>query len=282
MERKNMFDPYLQHEAEIIERIQETDDIFTIKLRFTDPEFNKAYSFHPGQFNMLYLYGVGEVAISIVSDPTEHEMYSHTIRVVGRMTKGLSKLKEGERIGVRGPFGRGWPVEEAQGKDVVFVTGGLGCAPVVAGINYVVQRRSEYGKLKILQGIKQPSDLIYQDRYDAWRKQPDTEVLLSADKGGENWVWRTGFVTSCIEGLDIDPANSIGMTCGPEPMMRIAALALAKKGLAENDIYLSMERNMHCGIGHCGHCQFGSALICKDGPVFPFAEIKDLICKPGF
>ena len=148
-ERAYMIDPYLQQEAEIVERVQDAPDIFTLRLRFTDSKVNQAYSFQPGQFNMLYLYGVGEVAISIVSNPDEHDLYSHTIRAVGKVTKGLELLQAGDRIGVRGPFGRGWPLESAKNKNVVIVTGGLGCAPVVAAINYIMLHRDQYKKVKI-------------------------------------------------------------------------------------------------------------------------------------
>lgn len=275
-------DPYLQHEVEIVKRTQDSSDIFTLWLRFTDPKVNEEYCFLPGQFNMLYLYGVGEVAISIVSDPEEHGMYAHTIRAVGRTTRGLAQLKEGDRLGVRGSFGNCWPVEEAKGKDVIVVTGGLGCAPVVAAINYMFSHRENYNKIKVLQGVRHIDDFIYRDRYAKWEKQPETEVIISADNGGVNWPFSTGFVTESIKDLDVDPNNTITMMCGPEGMMRVASKAAIEKGLSEDSIYLSMERNMHCGIGHCGHCQFGSEFICKDGPIFTYAEIKDLLSQKGF
>ena len=155
---------HLPAEAEIVERIQESPSIFTLRLRFTDPAIRAAYRFAPGQFNMVYLHGAGEVAISIVSDPERSDLLDHTIRAVGRVTEGLSALRAGARIGLRGPFGRGWPVEEAQGRDVVVVTGGLGCAPVVSAINYILERRERFGQLTIVQGVKHADDLIWRER----------------------------------------------------------------------------------------------------------------------
>jgi len=275
-------DPYLQQEVEIVKRTQDTPHVFTVWLRFTDPEVNKQYSFMPGQFNMLYLYGVGEVAISIVSDPEERGLYAHTIGAVGRTTRGIAQLKKGDRLGVRGPFGNSWPIEEAKGKDVVVVTGGIGCAPVVAAINYMFAHRNEYKKIKILQGVRHADDFFYRDRYAKWEKQQNTEVIISADKGSTGWPFGTGFVTERIKDLDVDINNTISMMCGPEIMMKVASKALIERGLPEDTIYLSMERSMHCGIGHCGHCQFGSDFICKDGPIFTYDKIKDLLSQKGF
>lgn len=275
-------DPLLPHEAEIVERIQNSRTIFTIRLQFTDPEHRKRYSFHPGQFNMLYLYGVGEAAISIVSDPEDEGLHDHTIRIVGRVTKGLAKLKEGDRIGIRGPFGRGWPIEKVLGKDIVIVTGGLGCASAVSVLNYIMQRHKQFGKIKILQGIKHSDDMIFRERYSRWEKTPDTEVFIAADESGPQWPFYTGRVTGFIERLDIDFESAFSMMCGPEGMIEVAAQALIEKNMSEDNIFVSMERNMHCAIGHCGHCQYGGSFICKDGPVFPYSKIKSLFHHAGF
>jgi sulfhydrogenase subunit gamma (sulfur reductase) len=186
-------------EAEVIERIQETPSIFTLRLRFTDPEVQHNYRFVPGQFNMLYLYGVGEIPISIVSDPRDEHILDHTIRNVGRVTAGFAKLQVGERIGVRGPFGRGWPLTEAEGKNVVVITGGLGCAPVVSVIHYVLRRRDRFRRLIIMQGVKHADDLIWREQYQAWAKLPDTQVLLAADQGGPLWPWRVGHVPDLFD-----------------------------------------------------------------------------------
>jgi NAD(P)H-flavin reductase len=277
-----MPDAYLPQEAQIIERIEESPGLFTLRLRFTDPQVQSAYQFEPGQFNMLYLHGVGEIPISIVSDPKDELIFEHTIRAVGRVSNAMSCLKPGGFIGVRGPYGRGWPLQAAEQRDVVVVTGGLGCAPVVSVINYIAHRRERFGKLNIVQGVKHSSDFIWRERYDHWREMPDTTVLLAADRGEPIWPWHIGRVTDLFEQLDFDPAHVSVMLCGPEGMMRVVVRQMLDRKVAESDIWLSMERNMQCAVGHCGHCQYGGKFICKDGPVFSFTELKPLFGKAGF
>ena len=274
--------PYQPYEAIILERIQEAPDLFTLRLKFTDQEIQDTYEFEPGQFNMLYLYGVGEVPISIVSDPDDSHVIDHTIRVVGRVTRGMTNLKTGDRIGVRGPYGRGWPMLESKQKDIVVVTGGLGCAPVVSVINYIEQRRSEYGHLNIVQGVKHTADFIWSERYDKWREMPGTRVLLAADVGEALWPWHVGPVTSLFDRLEFDPDNVAVMMCGPEGMMRVVCDHMLDKNVSTEQLFLSMERNMQCAIGHCGHCQYGSKFICKDGPVFSFDKVRNLFQTKGF
>jgi NAD(P)H-flavin reductase len=240
------------------------------------------YSFAPGQFNMVYLYGVGEIAISIVSDPEYERLYDHTIRVVGRVSKGLAQLKSGDRVGIRGPFGRGWPLDEIEGRDVLIITGGLGCAPVVSVINYIIKRRERFGRLMIMQGVKHSDDLLWQERYEQWSQLPNTHVIVAADKGDKEWPWRIGPVIHMFDELKLDPQQTVAMMCGPEGMMKAAMVHLLKQGMAEDDIFMSMERNMQCAVGHCGHCQYGSHFICKNGPVFSFNEIKAIFGVEGF
>ncbi len=275
----------IQHEVEIVEKVEESPSVFTFRLRFTDPKVRQEYSFMPGQFNMVYLYGVGEVAISIVSDPACHVdecLYDHTFRVVGRVTRGLANLNQGDRLGIRGPFGNGWPVDEAENKDVIVVTGGLGCAPSVSAVNYIHARRENYGALKIFQGVKCSGDLIYCDLYKKWDQVENTKVFLSSDEADPKWEWNIGSVVENLAHLEIDPHKTICMMCGPEGMMKAAAEVLLMKKINADDIHLSMERNMKCGIGQCGHCQFGSQFVCKDGPVFTYTKIKELLGVKGF
>jgi len=273
----------LPHTVEVVERIQETPTIFTLRLRFVDQKQQQDYRFQPGQFNMLYLHGIGEIPISIVSDPADEALFDHTIRVVGRVTKGLSHLQTGDQIGIRGPFGRGWPLKTALGKDVILVTGGLGCAPVVSVIRYVIRRRDLFGRLVIMQGVKRADDLIWREQYTQWEALHDTQVILAASEEKQaSWPWHTGHVTNLMDKAHFNPANAIAMMCGPEPMMRAAIEPLLREGVPENDLWLSMERNMQCAIGHCGHCQYGDKFICKDGPVFPYAEIKHLFGQAGY
>lgn len=275
-------DPYLPNAAQIIQRRQETPDIFTLALKFADEKLHQTYHFQPGQFNMLYLYGVGEVAISIASDPEEKNLYYHTIRQVGQITQGLAQLHEGDYLGVRGPFGVGWPLQQAIGKDVLIITGGLGCAPAVSAIHYIVKRRSQYGKLMILQGVKHSHDLLFREQYAQWSRLPNTQVFLAANQSGAHWPWLTGYVTQFIPDLTFDINNAIVMMCGPEAMMHAAIQPLNQRGLTDEKIYINMERNMECALGHCGHCQFGGQFVCKDGPVLGYPVIKHLFGRKGF
>lgn len=274
--------PYLPQTARIAERRQESDTVFTLRLRFEDSATRAQYRFAPGQFNMVYLFGVGEVPISIVSDPEETGLFDHTIRVVGRVTEGLAALKTGDCVGIRGPYGRGWPLAAAEGRDLLIVTGGLGCAPVVSVIQYAIRRRHRFGRLVIIQGVKHSADLIYRRQYEEWASVPDTTVRIAANVSAGHWPWHVGPVTELIEQAEIDPAGTVAMMCGPEGMMIAAAQILRQKGMAEGALHFSMERNMQCAIGHCGHCQFGGQFVCRNGPVFSYAEIEALLGVRGF
>lgn len=274
-------DPYLIQSATIADKIREAEGIDTFRLRFVDEQVRRTYRFAAGQFNMVYLFGVGEVAISIVSDPDEPEFLDHTIRVVGRVTKSIARLQPGDDLGIRGPFGRGWPLDDAQGKDVVIVTGGLGCAPVVGAIEYIFRRRSRYGAMKILHGVKTPHDLLYRERFDAWRRHPDTEVLLASDQPDKTWRYHVGVVTELFEQVAIDPTRAMVLMCGPEIMMRLGVPILIQRGIPATAIYVSLERHMECGIGLCGHCQLGPYFLCKDGPVIRYDRVAPWLGRVG-
>lgn len=268
-----MVNPYLIHPATIIEKIREAEDISTYRLRLNDENARRNFRFLAGQFNMVYRFGVGEVAISIVSDPDEPEFLDHTIRAAGRVTKAIADLQSGDVLGLRGPFGEGWPLEEARGRNLVIVTGGLGCAPVVGAIEYIFRRRNQYGTVKILHGVKTPHDLLYRERFNAWRRHPDTEVLLTSDQPDKTWSYHIGVVTELFERVSIDSAKSLVLMCGPEIMMRLGVPILMRRGIPETAIYLSLERHMECGIGLCGHCQMGPYFLCKDGPVMRYDQV---------
>jgi len=269
-------------EVEVVRRVQETTSIYTLHLAFTDPEAARGFEFRPGQYNMLYLYGVGEVPISMVSDPEAEGPVEHTIRAVGRVTRGLERLQVGDRLGLRGPYGRGWPLEAAEGRDVVVVTGGLGCAPVVSMIRYVMERRERFGRLVILQGVKHTDDLIWRRQYERWQAAPNTQVLLASDIGGPNWPYHVGKVTVLFSQAGIDPTRSIVMLCGPEPMMKASIDRLLALKVPPEALWLSIERNMQCGIGHCGHCQVGPYFVCQDGPVFHYPQLRPWLGVTGF
>jgi len=273
--------PYLIQPATIVEKIREAEDIDTYRLRFVDEQVRRSYRFAAGQFNMIYLFGVGEVAISIVSDPDEPESLDHTIRAVGRVTKAIAQLQPGDELGIRGPFGHGWPLEAIRGKDIVIVTGGLGCAPVVGAIEYVFRRRNQYGNVNILHGVKTPHDLLFRERFDAWRRQPDTQVLLTSDQPDKTWHYHVGVVTELFEQVAVDPARTVVLMCGPEIMMRLGAPILIARGVPAAAIHVSLERHMECGIGLCGHCQMGPYFLCKDGPVMSYDRVAGCLGQSG-
>lgn len=273
--------PYLIQAATIVDKIREAEGIDTYRLRFVDEQVRRSFRFAAGQFNMVYLFGVGEVAISIVSDPDEPQCLDHTIRVVGRVTNAMARLQPGDELGLRGPFGQGWPLDGAQGNDVVIVTGGLGCAPVVGAIEYIFRRRTQYGSVKILHGVKTPHDLLYRERFDAWRRHPDTEVLLTSDQPDKTWRYHIGVVTELFEQVRVDPARTIVLMCGPEIMMRLGVPILMQRGIPATAIYVSLERHMECGIGLCGHCQMGPYFLCKDGPVMRYDRVAPWLGRTG-
>ncbi|MFZ9035529.1 MAG: FAD/NAD(P)-binding protein [Francisellaceae bacterium] len=277
-------DAYTPFEAEILENFTDAPDIFTLRMRLCDPKQRHQYRFKPGQFNMIYLYGVGEVAISIVNDREfDDEVFEHTIQIVGRITRGMSRLKPEDRVGIRGPFGTSWPLDKAKGKDVVIMTGGLGNAPLVAATEAILKHREQYGKIYVIEGVRHSQGLIYRDKYSRWNTMPDTKVMITATEGAffGDWRWYRGFVTAAIDDLDIDYANTVVMSVGPEIMMKNVASCFIDRGMAPEDVYVSLERSMKCGIGHCGHCQMGCEFICKDGAVYAYGRVSELLHTEG-
>ena len=255
----------------------ETDDTFTLEL--APAERDGSLSFLPGQFNMIYVFGVGEVPISISSDPQNTRTIQHTTRVVGWVTKSMGRLKKGDAVGVRGPFGSHWPVEEAEGRDIVIVTGGIGLAPLRPALYYLMAQREKFHKIVLLYGARTPEDILYRRELERWRSKFDLEIQVTVDRGTREWRGNVGVVTTMIGRAPFDSTNAVALACGPEVMMRFAVMELQRRGLPSDRIYLSMERNMKCAIGFCGHCQYGPAFICKDGPVFRFDRIESIFSK---
>lgn len=243
----------------IVSRRRDTSDTFTLSL-------DRALPFAPGQFNMIYLFGVGEVAISISGDPGKPLV--HTIRAVGAVTRRIATLRRGDVLGVRGPFGNPWPMDAARGGDLLFVAGGLGLAPLRPAIVHALTHRSDYRRVTILCGARTPADLLYPKELARWSRREDVGVFVTVDRAGPDWMGHAGVITSLIPTIAFDPAAGTAFVCGPEVMMRFAARELGKRGVREERIYLSLERNMKCAVGTCGHCQLGPAFVCKDGPVF--------------
>jgi NAD(P)H-flavin reductase len=256
---------------------KETHDTYTLELKPAGG--TGEHRFKAGQFNMLYKFGVGESAISISGDPTSPNPLIHTIREVGTVTKAMSKLKAGDTIGVRGPFGSCWPVQEAVGKDVLIIAGGIGLAPLRPVIYQVLADRRKYGKVYLFYGTRTPEDLLYRAELEKWRARFDMEVLVTVDRASSDWHGNVGVVTTLLKKVTIDPDDTVAMICGPEIMMRFVAMDLIKKDVGLDRIYVSMERNMKCGIGLCGHCQYGPTFICKDGPVYTYDQVIELLAR---
>ncbi|MGA3000663.1 MAG: FAD/NAD(P)-binding protein [Acetobacteraceae bacterium] len=253
---------------------RETHDITTLELA---PVTGERPDYQPGQFNMLYVFGIGEVAISVSGDPAASGSYVHTVRDVGVVSGAIARLGAGATLGLRGPYGTPWPVEAAEGNDVVFVAGGLGLAPLRPAIYHVLARREQYGRVVILYGTRSPSDILFRHEVERWRRRLDLEVLVTVDRADADWRGDVGVVPRLIARAGFDPHSSVGMVCGPEVMMRFTANALSAAGVGSERIYLSMERNMKCAIGLCGHCQFGPDFVCKDGPVMRYDRIADIM-----
>lgn len=257
-----------------VQRVRrETHDTFTLELRPADS--SRALPFAPGQFNMLYMFGVGEVPISISGDPSHPERIVHTTRVVGTVTKAMYALKANDYLGVRGPFGTPWPLDKAQGNDVMVIAGGIGLAPLRPAVYRLLAQREKFGKIVILSGTRTPADILFRREMEQWRSRFDIDVFTTVDRAMTGWKGNVGVVTTLIARAPVDPQNSIAMVCGPEVMMRFTVMELQKRGIGTDRIYVSMERNMKCGVGLCGHCQYGPSFVCKDGPVYPFDRIKD-------
>jgi len=270
-------DPMLPTPHRIQRVKQETDDTFTLELLPVDS--TTRFSFAPGQFNMLYVFGVGEVPISISSNPDDAPVLKHTTRVVGTVTKAMRKLKRGDVIGIRGPFGTHWPVEEASSRDVVIIAGGIGLAPLRPALYRLMAERPRYHKIVLLYGTRTPEDMLYRHELEQWRGKFDLEIQVTVDRAASTWRGNVGVVSTMIPRAPFDPSNTLAMICGPEVMMRFTVMELLKRGVAAERIYLSSERNMKCGIGFCGHCQFGPTFVCKDGPVFAYSRIAPILGK---
>ncbi len=250
----------------------DSSDTFTMEMSSVDPE--RICRFKPGQFNMLYAHGVGEVPISISGDPSRPDTLVHTTREVGIVTRALRALRPGDMVGVRGPFGNSWPVESVEGSDIVLVAGGIGLAPLRPVIYHVMAERRRYGRFLLLYGTRTPEDILFKKELQRWRAQFDMEVYITVDRAAGGWRGNVGVVPNLIRRAPFSPSEAIAMICGPEVMMRYSVQELVSRGVAKSSVFLSMERNMKCGIGLCGHCQWRSELICRDGPVYSFDKVE--------
>lgn len=270
-------DPMVPRPFRIVRVQKELSDTFTFDLVAQD---GKPLAFRPGQFNMLYVFGVGEVPISISGDPAVPEVLVHTIRAVGTVTRAMWTMKAGQTLGVRGPFGSGWPVDAARGGDVVVVAGGIGLAPLRPLIHRLLAARGSFNRVLILYGARTPEDILYAREVKAWRARFDLSVQVTVDRATGGWSGPVGVVTRLINAGGFEAPSTTAFVCGPEVMMRAACDALTRKGVPAERVWISMERNMKCALGFCGHCQWVGAFVCKDGPIFPYASVAERLPLP--
>jgi NAD(P)H-flavin reductase len=253
---------------------EDTHDTFTLELDVAGRGTSWAYE--PGQFNMLYVFGVGEVPISISGDLGGRTL-EHTTREVGAVTRALRRVRRGDSIGVRGPFGAPWPVAQAAGRDVVLIAGGIGLAPLRPIVREIARRRQDFGRVVLLYGTRTPPDVLFGRELAQWRSEFRITVEVTVDRATQPWPGHVGVVTNLVPRAPFDPPNALAFLCGPEIMMRFAAAALVKRGLDDGRIFVSLERNMKCAVGVCGHCQLGPTFVCRDGPVFPWPRVRRLL-----
>jgi NAD(P)H-flavin reductase len=269
-------------------RSRETSDVVTLEFDASDAsvagDAGAGMSagvgwngFAAGQFNMLYAFGVGEIPVSLSGDPADPRRIVHTVRGVGPVSRALAAARRGRQIGLRGPYGSRWPLQESLGRDVLIVAGGLGLAPLRPVLLHVLRHRASYGRVALLCGARTPQDLLFRRELDGWRRLPGLQVRVAVDRAGPDWEGDVGVVTRQFAKVRFDPLEAIAMVCGPEIMIRAAALALENLGVEADRVHVSMERNMQCAIGQCGHCQFGPRFVCRDGPVFAYSEVAAMM-----
>jgi NAD(P)H-flavin reductase len=268
-------DPMVPRIARVTRRTRELPDTVTLDLVATDGAPLMRYD--PGQFTMMYVFGVGEIPVSISGDAADPTRLVQTVRAVGKVSEAVTRLAAGDTLGVRGPYGTAWPVAEGYGRDVVVVAGGLGLAPLRPALYQLQAERQRFGKLVLLYGTRRPEDILFRRQLESWRRQLDMEIVVTVDHANTEWRGHVGVVTRLIPRLNIDTGNAMALVCGPEIMMRFAASALHDIGMTDDTIHLSLERNMKCAVGLCGHCQFAGSFVCKDGAVMRYDAVRRLL-----
>ncbi len=266
-------DLYLPVMSEVreVKRLTELETLYTIAL----PD-GRDLGHAPGQFVEVSVFGVGEAPFSVSSSPTLKGVFELGIRKVGLLTEKLAELKPGDKVGIRGPFGHGIPLDDFRGKDVLIIAGGIGLVPMRSLINYVLDRRDEFGRLIICYGSRSDRELLFTDEIAAWQKDPDVDFHVTVDRGSPAWKGKVGVITTLIPGLDLDLGKTVCCVCGPPVMYRFVLMALKSRGLSDQAIYMSLERRMKCGVGKCGHCQINHSYVCQDGPVYHYPDLKSL------
>jgi anaerobic sulfite reductase subunit B len=253
-------------------RRRETHDTWTLRL---EPVAGEGLRVRPGQFTMVYAFGIGEVPISFSGD--SRGPLVHTVRAVGPVTTAICAARRGSLLGLRGPFGNSWPVEDAAGGDVVIVAGGIGLPPLRPALYEILHHRRDYGEVALLYGARTPADLVFRAEFERWSTRDDLQFGVTVDSAESGWSGKVGVVPKLVAAARFDPGSTTALIVGPEIMMRFSAQALIDRGVSPERIYVSMERNMQCGMGHCGHCQLGPTLICRDGPVYRYDYLEPLL-----
>ena len=261
--------------ATIVEIKDEIEDVKTFYLEFDNPEVEKSFKFRSGQFVMLTVFGAGESAISLPASP-ENDRFHLSIKCVGKVTNALHRLEAGDKVGLRGPFGNGFPFEELKGKNLIYVAGGIGLIPLRSSIVHALQHRDDFGRIIVLLGARTPGDLIYQYNIEEWLKIDGFECYVTVDQANPEWKGETGYVHNLIEKANVPVDNSVAFVCGPPVMFNSVIDELMKRGLKDDVILSTLERHMKCGIGKCQHCAIGRTLVCTDGPVYSYRQIKTL------
>lgn len=271
--------PLLPYPATIIRITDETGDVKTFQIVFDDPAVMDAFNHKPGQVAQISVFGVGEATISITSSPTRGKFLEFSVKRVGRLTNALHQMEEGAKVGIRGPYGNHFPYELMKGRDLFFIGGGIGLAPLRSLIDFVLaeENRAHYGRVEILYGARSMDDLCFKhDLFERWPRCTDTVVYTTIDRPEPAWEGHVGFVPSFLEEVNPTPQNKIAITCGPPVMIKFVLKALEKMGFTDEQIITTLEMKMKCGIGKCGRCNIGSKFVCMDGPVFNLAQLKQL------
>lgn len=268
--------PYLPDMATVVEVIEETSNIKTFRVVLNDEQRMKEFSFEPGQVGQLSVFGAGESTFVINSSPTRMDYLQFSVMRVGEVTNRLHQLRPGDQIGVRAPLGNAFPVKELEGKNIIFIGGGIGMAPLRTLFVYMLDNRKKYKDITLLYGARTPDDLSYRAELPEWTGRKDVKVVLTVDNPAEGWEHKVGLIPNVLLEMKPSPKNTVAVTCGPPIMIKFTLQALKKLGFEDENIITTLEKRMKCGVGICGRCNIGTKYVCIDGPVFTYAQLKEL------
>ncbi|MFK4765753.1 FAD/NAD(P)-binding protein [Desulfobaculum sp. SPO524] len=268
--------PYLPDLGTITEIVEETANIKTFRVVLNAPERMKAFTFEPGQVGQLSVFGTGESTFVINSSPTQKDMLQFSVMKAGEVTAALHCLSVGDTVGVRAPLGNFFPYEDMKGKDIVFIGGGIGMAPLRSLIMFMLDNREDYGRITILYGSRSPEDFCYDEDLKDWAAREDVELVQTVDNGSDDWTGHVGLIPNILREMNPSPEGAVAVTCGPPIMIKFTVQALEELGFPPERIITTLERRMKCGVGLCGRCNIGNKFVCVDGPVFSWAELKEL------